>query len=103
MANSVDVTFNLLRFFGLMPAEKVRQKLKDIERGKVGRGHATLVDKWIRDGGLKFDEIQEIQSHCQEAMALWGYKNVQSEMELIDLRRKNETFMFSNWPLPGAK
>ncbi len=102
MADLANVTFDLFKYFGLVPTEKVKQKLTDIDRGKVKQGHATLVEKWIREGGLKFNQIQVIQSQCQEAMKLWGYKNVQSEMELIDSRRKNETFVFQKWSIPGA-
>ncbi len=92
------MTFDLFKHFGLTPAKKVTQQLRDIKRGMQRTGHDSSKEKWIL-GGLEFDEVEEIQTLCQEAMGLWGYKNVESKKELS---QQKDSFVWRNWTMPGA-
>ena len=66
--------------------DKVKAFLDSHTKSNVGGVSSTFRDSktapyhWKKD--LTFDEIMVIQSDCQEALKLWGYRSYDSEEEL---------------------
>lgn len=81
------MTKEILNFYGLPFDAEVEEFLDSHTRTDIGGVSSTFRDSktapfhWMRD--LAYDEIQQIQSQCTEAMSMWGYKKADNENELI--------------------
>lgn len=85
--NPFDMTKMILDFYGL-PFHKRVQEFLDTHTNVAGNKHgmSTIRDSkavpfsWIEN--LSFQEIDDIQKKCTEAMNLWGYATMLSEDEM---------------------
>lgn len=81
------ITKEILSFYGLPFDADVEEFLDSHTRTDIGGVSSTFRDSktapfhWMRD--LGFTEIERIQSHCSEAMSMWGYKPADNEDALI--------------------
>lgn len=81
-----SVTRNILKFYGFPFHRAVRKFLGEHTRINAGDSMSTFRNSteaafsWLRN--MTFAEINEIQSHCKQAMNLWGYNLVEKEIDL---------------------
>lgn len=80
------MTQEILQFYGLSFDPAVEQFLDSHTKQNMGDLSSTFRDSksapfhWIRD--LSYEEVENIQAGCGEAMELWGYR-VASNPQLL--------------------
>lgn len=87
-SNPYDVTRDVLAFYGLPFHDEVKRFLRDHTERSTGGALSTYRDSkanafsWRRN--TNFTYMNDIQSHCTEAMNLWGYRKFNNEEEFKD-------------------
>uniref|UniRef100_A0A336LX30 CSON004182 protein n=1 Tax=Culicoides sonorensis TaxID=179676 RepID=A0A336LX30_CULSO len=84
--NPFEITQDMFNKFGISFDDRIRQFLEkhthtnQTKMFSTFRNSKEVISNWMKD--LSFKEVSEIQSHCVEAMKLWGYKPIQVESDL---------------------
>lgn len=73
------VVKEIVNFYGLAFDDEISKFLETHTNGKMSkslrtRNSTAVSSQWLKE--LSFNEVQEIQEKCEEAMKLWGYKKV---------------------------
>ena len=82
----LNMTRDILDFYGLSFDDKVKEYLdthterSDVKLFSTFRNSKKIPFHWIKK--LTFDEVEDIQNNCKEAMDLYGYKMAESASEL---------------------
>lgn len=70
-----DKVEEIFDFYGLPFHAKMKDYLKSYTQG-----NSSQPFEWLHNiSSIRIDEIQDIQSNCDEAMSLWGYKQINNQ------------------------